>query len=304
MHQFSLEYLRCVNCSGTLDVEIFAQLHEIEEGFLICNDCDNRYPIISRIPIMQSDLTSYFSNRTQLGGYLMTRAKSEKIKSFVKNSLGEIKNSLPDVIPIEKRWVTTYQNSIRSKFYSQMKNSLKKLPKSDLVLEHGCSIGYITKYLATKHDTVFGIDQSFFAILEAKQNNFKNLDFFVANSLNHPFGKNKFDLVVGLNLLELIEPLDLLDVLSKQANDVILISDPYDFERGTNSVKQKVDSKSLRLELAKRGFVITSNTKKPRFLPWKLNVNSRLCLHYKVDLVIAKNNKKRITRSNLSKPIC
>ena len=292
MHQFSLEYLRCVNCSGTLDVEILGQSHEIEEGFLVCDNCNIIYPIISKIPIMYLDFTSYLSNRAQLGGYLMTGAKNEKIKSFVKNSLRKIKNSHSDVTPIEKRWVITYKNSIKSRFYSQIKNSLKTLPKFDLVLEHGCSIGYITKYLATKHDTVFGIDQSFFAILEAKKNNFNNIDFVVANSLNPPFGKNKFGLVIGLNLLELVEPLDLLDVLSKQASDMILISDPYDFERGINSVKQTVDPKSLRFELEKRGFVITQNTKKPKFLPWKLNINSRLDLYYKVDLIIAKNNKK------------
>jgi uncharacterized protein YbaR (Trm112 family) len=292
MHQFSLEYLRCVNCYGTLETEILEQSYEIEEGFLICNNCSNKYPIISKIPILYSDLASYLSNRAQLGGYLITRAKNEKIKSFVKNSLQKIKTFHSDVTPIEKRWVITYKNSIKSKFYSHIKNSLNKFTKSDLVLEHGCSIGYVTKYLATKHDTVFGIDQSFFAIMEAKQNNFKNLDFFVANSLNHPFGKNKFGLVIGLNLLELVEPLNLLDVLSKQASEMILISDPYDFERGINSVKQTVDSKSLRLELEKRGFIISSNTTKPKFLPWKLNINSRLDLHYKVDLIMAKNNKK------------
>ena len=222
----------------------------------------------------------------------MTRAKNAKLKSFVKNSLKKITDPSSDVIPLEKRWVITYKNSIKSKFYFHIKNSLKKLFKTDFALEHGCSIGYVTKYLATKHDTVFGIDQSFFAILEAKQNNFKNLDFFVANSLNNPFGQNKFGLIVGLNLLEIIEPLDLLNVLSNQASGVILISDPYDFERGTNSVKHKVDSQSLRVELEKRGFVITQNTKKPQFLPWKLNINSRLDLHYKVDLIIARNNKR------------
>jgi len=303
MHGFSLDYLRCVNCNNTLEIEILEQSHEIEEGFLICNNCRNKYPIISKIPILYSNLTSYLSNRSQLGGYLMSRAKNPKLKSFVKNSLKKITHPSSDVIPLEKRWVVTYKNSIKSKFYFHIKNSLKRLPKYNLVLEHGCSIGYVTKYLATKHDIVFGIDQSFFAIMEAKQNNSKNLDFFVANSLNHPFGKNKFGLIVGLNLLELIEPLDLLNVLYNQASDVILISDPYDFERGTNSVKQKVDSQSLRSELEKRGFVIVSNTKKPQFLPWKLNVNLRLDLHYKVDLIIAKNNKKRFTGSNLSKTV-
>ena len=84
----------------------------------------------------------------------------------------------------------------------------------------------------------------------------------------------------------------MLNVLSNQASDIILISDPYDFERGINSVKQTVDSQSLRNELEKRGFVIMPNTKKPKFLPWKLNINSRLELHYKVDLIMARNNKK------------
>ena len=303
MHHFSLKYLRCVNCYGTLEIEILEQSNEIKEGFLGCNDCNTIYPIISKIPIMYSDLTSYLSNRAQLGGYLMTGAKNEKIKSFVKNSLRKIKNSHLDFTPIEKRWVITYKNSIKSKFYSDIKKSLDKFTKSNLVLEHGCSIGYITKYLARKHNTVFGIDQSFFAIMEAKQNNFKNLDFFVANSLNPPFGRNKFGLIVGLNLLELVEPLDLLNVLSKQASDIILISDPYDFDRGINSVKQTVDSKSLRFELEKRGFTIVQNAKKPKFLPWKLNINPRLTLHYKVDLIVAKNNKRN-SRSNLSKAHC
>ncbi|MBI1828300.1 MAG: hypothetical protein HY222_03815 [Thaumarchaeota archaeon] len=49
MHQFSLEYLRCVNCSGTLEIEILEQSHEIEEGFLACNNCDILYLIISKI---------------------------------------------------------------------------------------------------------------------------------------------------------------------------------------------------------------------------------------------------------------
>jgi hypothetical protein len=34
MHQFSLEYLRCVNCYGTLEIEILEQSYETEEGFL------------------------------------------------------------------------------------------------------------------------------------------------------------------------------------------------------------------------------------------------------------------------------
>lgn len=162
--------------------------------------------------------------------------------------------------------------------------------KSSLELEHGCSIGYVTKNLAQKHEIVFGIDQSFFAIVEAKKNNYKNLDYFVANSLSPPFGKRTFELVVALNILELIEPLDFLNVVSSQLAGTLVISDPYDYERGKHSIKIKLDSKSIRDELRKLGFVFVQKTEKPLFLPWRLNINERLSLHYKVDLVIAINS--------------
>ena len=298
MKEFSLEYLRCINCNSKLELEVFERTNEVKEGFLLCLNCNSRYPIISKIPILWSDFTSYLSNRAQLGGYLMNQTKNAKLKSFVKKALKKINRQTTDVTQIEKRWVTTYKNSLKSKFYTRVKNSINRLPKSDLVLEHGCSIGYLTRYLAQKHDTVFGIDQSFFAIVEAKKNNVKNLDYFVANSLRPPFGKIKFGLVVGLNVLELIEPLDFLKVISLQLKGTLVISDPYDFERGKDSVKHRVDEKSLRIELKKLGFVLVQNSKKPSFVPWKLNVNSRLSLNYKIDLIIARNSTFDNSRNN------
>ena len=40
---------------------------------------------------------------------------------------------------------------------------------------------------------------------------FENSDFFVADVLNQPFGKKKFDLVLALNMLEVVEPLKILE---------------------------------------------------------------------------------------------
>ena len=289
MRHSSLEYLRCVSCISKLELESYKESDEVDEGFLFCSNCRARYPIISKIAIMWPNLSSYLSNRARLGGYLILESKNPELKSLVKKSLKEINKNTNDVTKVEERWVQTYRNSLRSKFYSHVRYSIRKLPRHDVVLEHGCSIGYITKELAKRHDLAFGIDQSFFAILEAKKNNSKNLDFFVANSLKPPFGDRKFGLIVALNILELIEPLDFLNLISSHVKGTIMISDPYDFERGQNTVKNKLDPKSLRLEIERRGFKLIHDTKKPRFIPWKLNINSRLSLHYKVDLVIAKN---------------
>lgn len=289
MRHSSLEYLRCVNCISKLELQSCKESDEVEEGFLFCSNCRRMYPIISKIPIMWPNLSSYLSNRARLGGYLMLQSKNPELKSFVKKSLKEINKNTTDVTKVEERWVQTYKNSLKSKFYSHMRDHIRNLPRYVAVLEHGCSIGYIAKELAKRHDLVFGVDQSFFAILEAKKSNYANLDFFVANSLKPPFGERKFGLVVALNILELIEPLDFLNLISSQVKGTIIISDPYDFERGQNAVKNKLDSKLLRLEIERRGFKLINETKKPRFIPWRLNINSRLSLNYKVDLVIARN---------------
>jgi 2-polyprenyl-3-methyl-5-hydroxy-6-metoxy-1,4-benzoquinol methylase/uncharacterized protein YbaR (Trm112 family) len=287
MHESSLVYLRCINCKSELELETFEKSDEIEEGILLCKNCGRQFPIISKIPILWSNLSEYLSNRAALGGNFLISIKNSKLKYMVKESLAKINKNHEDISNLEQRWVNTYRNSLKSKFYSRVRQSLKKIPRCKLVLEHGCSIGHITKNLAQKHEIVFGIDQSFFAISEAKKENCKNLDYFVANSLFPPFGDRKFELVVGLNVLELIKPLDFLKVASSQVKGILMISDPYDFERGKNSVKNRVDSKSIRDELKKLGFVFMQKTEKPSFLPWKLNINERLSLHYRNDLIIA-----------------
>lgn len=289
MKKSSISYLRCVNCNSGLELKVYEESFEIIEGLLRCLSCGSKYPIISGVPILWSDLSTYLSNRAQLGGELLVRTKNNFLKSFLKDSLRSVSPNNSDASQIERRWVTTYKNSLKSKFYTQVRETLGKIPKFSTVLEHGCSIGHMSKYMAQRHDTVFGIDQSYYAILEAINSSQENLDFFVANSLKPPFGNKKFGLVIALNMLELIEPFDLLKMISSQCDGMLVISDPYDFERGRDSVRNRVDASSLRAELERLGFKVTDNTRKPGFLPWKLNVNPRLSLHYKADLVVARN---------------
>ena len=86
-----------------------------------------------------------------------------------------------------------------------------------------------------------------------------------------------------------MEPLKLLNHISKQITDGhFIISDPYDFDRGINSVKNPLDEKSLRMNIKKLGFKITSKTKSASHIPWILKLNSRAQLNYDVDLVICK----------------
>ncbi len=289
MHESSVRRVCCVRCGKKLSLEVLKKDTEITEGFLFCAYCGLHFPIIGKIPIMWDDFAIYLSNRPRLGGMLYTKAVTPRLKLYIKDKLGSMPKNHVDVSLVEKRWSSIYEKNKKSKFYDVVKKYLDKASNSGTTLEHGCSVGIMTQHLAKSHD-VFGIDKSYYAIEIAKKSDSENLDYFVADSLSHPFGKVKFDSVVGLNLFEIIEPKLLLRSLSKQVKKggVLILSDPYDFERGEKSVKEPMYEKSIRSELVRLGFSISRETKKPAFLPWDLKLHQRAILKYKVDLIIGK----------------
>jgi hypothetical protein len=273
-----------------LEIETYDNEMEIIEGILSCTSCQGKYPIILSVPLLIEDLSSYFSIRAKLGGILLLQAKNEKIKSLLKKSLQNIKKVGDDTTDLEETWVRIYKDSSSSSFEKVIENAICRLSKCNLTLEHGCSIGKITEILAKHGGQVFGIDMSFFAILEAKKRSILNSDFFVANSLSSPFATS-FDMAVALNLLEIVEPTSLVEIICAQTKRFVLLSDPYDYARGKNSVKIKLDEVSLRSKIAQSGFKFLQDTQNPSSISWKLRVNPRLELHYDVDLVIAEKEK-------------
>ena len=292
MHKSTLEFLRCPRCTAKLDLDVHLQSNEIDEGFLECNNCNLLFPIIEKVPILWDDFANYLSFRHILGGKLYRFSQSKKIRSFLKENLTKnIRDR--DRSSIEERWSRIYRDSKNSTFYNFMKKTLDSIPESGFVLEYGCSIGLLTSYLSSRNKLVIGLDQSFLALREAK-NTFKpNLDYVVADSGSNIFGKQKFDLIVALNILELVEPSDLINSISNQiSNGYLVISDPYDYDRGSNSVKNPLDAIQLREKLSDVGFAIRSDTKMPSFIPWTLKLNSRATLNYAVDLVIGHKSMK------------
>ncbi len=283
-----MDYLRCINCGSVLELEVFKKYVEIEEGILECKKCKSLYPIIEKIPILWDDFANYLSNRRMLGGKLVNSVSS-KMRKFLKNSLSKNIKNIEDRTKLEERWTVIYQNSMRSRFYSRVKIELGKLPNSKLVLEYGCSIGIISSFLANSSQTIFGVDRSFNAIRIAKKESKENLDYFVADLHSPIFGKTKFDLIVALNLLELVEPADFLKQISGQIQKgYLIITDPYDNDRGKNSVKRPVDEATLRKNLKNLKFKITPSTNRPSNISWNLKLNPRATINYKVDLVVAK----------------
>lgn len=277
-----------MRCGKKMALEILKKDDEIQEGFLSCANCSLDFPIVGAIPILWDDFTGYLTSRPRLGGDLYTRTSSPKLKLHIKKSLGKIRKTGADVSLVEKRWASIYEKNNASQFYQLVQKSIGRT--SGTALEHGCSIGIMTSHLAESCRQVFGIDKSYHAIEAAKKSPHDNLDYFVADSLSHPFGKTKFDCVLGLNLFEIIEPGDLLGVLARQVKrgGLLVLSDPYDFERGERSIKEPLYEHDIRRIVEKNKFAISAKTGKPSFHKWRLNLHARARLEYKVDLVIAK----------------
>ena len=137
-------------------------------------------------------------------------------------------------------------------------------------------------------------------MLEAKKKSPKNCEYFLADILQNPLGKKKFDLIVALNMFELVEPSLLLKTISKQiSNGFIFLTDPYDYDRGRNSVKNPLDENQIRDILLQNKFQITSTTKTPSKINWNLKINTRTKLNYKVDIIIA---RKIFLKFNMQSP--
>ena len=211
------------------------------------------------------------------------------MKDFLKHTMSKIQKSENDYFQTEKRWANIYQSNRNSSFYTIINSYLSKIPPKNFVVEYGASIGIISNSLGLKHQHVFGIDTSFSALLEAKMNSLKNCEYILSDILQHPLGERKFDLIIALNMFELVEPSLLLKIIFLQiSNGLILLSDPYDYERGKNSVKVTLDENQIREIISDNNFEITKTTEKPSKINWNLRINERTSLNYKVDIILAR----------------
>ena len=293
MDQNNLEFIFCVKCKGKLDLEILDETSEINEGFLYCKKCHLKFPIISKIPIMLENLSQFLKNRPSLCGLLIKLSLTKYMKNFIKHSISKIQKPHNDFFDTEKRWTKIYLLNRKSSFYKIIKSHLSKITPKTFVIEYGTSIGIISNILGLKHAHVFGIDTSFSALLEAKKKSPKNCEYILAHILQHPLGKTKFDLIVALNMFELVEPSLLLKTINSQiSNGFLFLSDPYDYDRGKNTVKKPLYENQIRETLRYYKFRITKNTNTPSEINWNLQINERTQLNYKVDIVIARKFSK------------
>jgi ubiquinone biosynthesis O-methyltransferase len=81
-----------------------------------------------------------------------------------------------------------------------------KMLEGKEILDVGCGVGEITKYVSEKNFNVHGIDVLEESIKIAKEfNNTKNTSFEVRDLIKQPFSQNSFDCVIFLETIEHVE---------------------------------------------------------------------------------------------------
>ena len=318
-----IRHLACVRHYGgnrnlSIDLLESGNGNECLEGFLKCEECNQLYPVIDGVALLVHDVAEYISARPSLLGKWILSSKNSRMKEYIKeisltlpkldksqgNNLYEIDGSLYD----SYNWAQfDFENNdrflalLKHKMYpNDLYNKVVHSTATNLdgaALDLGCSSGYAAFQLAKKFAYVIGIDLSFSFISEARTRmealKLGNLDFVVADCLKPPFLPNKFDLVIALNIIELMDAEQLSTSIHRllKENGEVAFSSPYDYNRIEQG--DRVTPQSFRHLLQRTGFRIESRyVTNESFIPWTLKINERTYLFYYVDYLRARKAAK------------
>jgi SAM-dependent methyltransferase len=347
------------SCAGSLELESavvpprFAQAphsRELLEGFVRCVRCRADYPVVAGVLLLPADPRTYVSAHYSL---LLTCAAAEG--ALGPEMLHYLRSAGYELIELNRRdysyghqslYVcphyddlgqaaaqnggpfadflrTRYQN-----FYELLLDEvLEHLNPNHLALDVGCNVGGLAYRLARHCGFVFGIDESFSAVLTARKlllhqpaaqtsyplpregrrfeeralslNKPENVEMMVADGTHLPFPPGGFDVVSCLSVLDCVpDPVALLRSLAGalRPGGILVLSDPYAWTPDSTHVSKwlgeatgESSTAALRNLLAEQFEILWEQDA----VPWILRENARFYQVWLNHCVIARKKESR-----------
>lgn len=266
--------LQCVKCRGAVAAcgpSCFGE----------CDRCGATYPVVANIPVMVSDLPRYLMRRYSVGLQMM-RLCGGTVRDYISECMPANGDDCRG--SAERRWAAIYMSNGDSRLYDEVAGRLSGLP-GESVLELGCSVGALAGRMGGTAMTC--VDISFPALVHAARQ-YPHARYVLADVGDGVFGAHgTYDTVVALNVLDIVEPSVLLKTMARCARRHIVLADPYDYQRGPDTVGGQMSALEVRRYVERLGFGVTDDTKKPSYVPWTIRINARTAVRYLVDVIVA-----------------
>jgi 2-polyprenyl-3-methyl-5-hydroxy-6-metoxy-1,4-benzoquinol methylase len=177
-----LNYMCCPDCRANFKLIVEKEADdEIITGFIICEKCKNKYPIIEGVPVVL--------DKKKLKDFAKTKKNWE---NWWKKIRGR-----SDIELYDKLWTQAEKNLGAEPLYK------KEYFTGKVVLDAGCGTG---RYIASdfsKYDCkeIIAVDIGTQVFEAKRQNNAKNTHFVQADLTNLPFKKEVFDVITSHGVL-------------------------------------------------------------------------------------------------------
>jgi SAM-dependent methyltransferase/uncharacterized protein YbaR (Trm112 family)/predicted N-acetyltransferase YhbS len=233
---------------------------DIKEGGLLCNNCSRSYPIIEGVAVFPSSQglveNAVAESSLILSQYRDLLATNEDLSAKIQSN---------DVTGFFLEPSSGQLSPPTNNYYSDLINLLgNRVTSKSLALDLGCSVGRLSRMLATKAKFVIGVDLSFAQIkiarevlltggasislgrskvsssgikgeeisIKLEEDDQANLEFIVADATLLPFRDGAFDVICTSSVIDRVpDAEDFIKNVKRVAHDgtTLLITSPFDW---------------------------------------------------------------------------
>ncbi len=197
MRAQSLADLRCPRCSAALSPSedqielVFGRLDEIREGLLVCNSCEEHYPVIAGVAILVENPLTYLAMNyaaivkeagkwlsTSFSRYLESKSLDLLSEDTTSVSVGWRRDYSPYIFAHYERLETAPNSEALRRtmavpygdWYSEfLAMASRHMNTGDKFLDIGSNVGGLVHRAAPRFKLAYGVDLSFSAVLLARQ---------------------------------------------------------------------------------------------------------------------------------------